>query len=131
MIFAEIISTGEEVLAGDIVDTNAAWVATRLTELGLKVKAHTTVGDNPTHLAEALRVAAKRADWVICSGGLGPTQDDHTTDAVSMAFDQELIHHQETEEAIKAIYAQIGKEMPEVNLRQATLPAGSAQLLVT
>ena len=78
MVKAEIISIGSELLLGQIVDTNASWIAQRLTDLGVDLYYKTTVGDNPERMNEVLSRAINRSDVVIAGGGLGPTQDDIT-----------------------------------------------------
>src|SRR6185436_16440191 len=88
---AEIVTIGDELNRGEIVDTNSSWLAERLTELGLHVRWRTSVTDDPLDMAEAIRRAAHRADVVVCSGGLGPTDDDRTVDVVCALLGTEPI----------------------------------------
>ena len=87
----EIFSQGEEVINGQTVDTNAAWLSERLFEMGFQITRHTTVGDRVDQLVSVLREISARAECCICTGGLGPTQDDLTAEAVSLAFNRPLI----------------------------------------
>ena len=90
---AEILCVGTELLLGDIVNTNAAFLSQRLADLGISVYRHTSVGDNPARLRAALDAALKDADLVITSGGLGPTYDDLTKETVAAAFGLPLELH--------------------------------------
>ena len=90
---AEIISTGTELLLGDIVDTNAAHIARTLRDIGLDLHYRTTVGDNERRVAKAIKIALERADVVITTGGLGPTVDDVTRQAVAQATGRPLEFH--------------------------------------
>src|ERR687885_973338 len=87
---AEIISIGTELLLGEIIDTNAAWLAQQLATIGVDVFFRTTVGDNAGRIAEVIRLALGRADVVITSGGLGPTVDDVTREGIALAAESEL-----------------------------------------
>jgi nicotinamide-nucleotide amidase len=124
----EILSQGDEVVTGQIVDTNAAWLAERLTALGLQVSRHVTVGDELGAIREAVALAAERADVVVCTGGLGPTEDDLTAEAVAAAAGVPLEHDHEAERQLRAMYARYRREMPEVNLKQVQLPRGAERL---
>ncbi len=75
---AEIITIGDEILIGQIVDTNSAWIATELNQIGVKIIQITSISDNPEHLTDALNDARKRAELILMTGGLGPTKDDRT-----------------------------------------------------
>ncbi len=125
---AEIIAVGTELLLGDAVDTNSAPLSRRLAEIGVDVYRHTTVGDNPLRLEAAIADACGRADAVLVTGGLGPTQDDLTRDAVAalagvpLERDGRLVAH------LDRFFRDRGREMPEANLRQADLPAGARVL---
>ncbi len=87
---AEIIASGTELLLGDTVDTNSAYIAQKLRDLGVDVYFHTTVGDNARRLRSAIEIAAGRADLIIITGGLGPTVDDVTREAVAAAVGRKL-----------------------------------------
>ncbi len=125
---AEILSQGDEVVTGQVADTNAAWLATRLTDLGFEVTRHTSVGDRLDDLCAVLAEIAGRADLCIGTGGLGPTQDDLTAEAVARAFDRPLQFDTEAMAQIETRYARFGREMPEVNRKQAWLPTGATRL---
>ncbi len=125
---AELLSQGDEVVTGQIADTNAAWLATRLTELGFHVSRHTTVGDRRDDLVAALGEIAGRADLCVGTGGLGPTEDDLTAECVATAFDRPLAMDADAMAQIEAMYARMSRRMPEVNRKQALLPRGSLRV---
>ncbi len=125
---AEILSQGDEVITGQTVDTNAAWLATRLTDLGFTVLRHTTVGDRLQDIQQQFAHAAGRADLVLCTGGLGPTDDDLTAAAVAGAFSAPLQLHDAALDDIRERYAAFGRPMPQANTKQAMLPAGATKL---
>lgn len=125
---AEIMSQGEEVMSGAVVDTNAAWLAQELIGLGFDVTRHTAVGDRLDALVELLREIAARADCCVCTGGLGPTVDDLTATAVADAFGRPLVLDEKALEAIRAWYDRRDTPMPETNRKQALLPASSLRL---
>ena len=122
---AELVAVGTELLLGEGVDTNSAWISQKLAEIGVDVYRHTTVGDNLQRLTGALREAAARADAVIVIGGLGPTQDDLTRFAVAELAGVQLERREELVGYLHGYFAQAGREMPERNLVQADLPAGA------
>ncbi|MEZ4767063.1 MAG: CinA family nicotinamide mononucleotide deamidase-related protein [Caldilineales bacterium] len=122
---AELITTGTEILLGEIVDTNAAWMARRLKELGINLFYKTTVGDNLERIAAAMRQGLGRSDVVLVSGGLGPTVDDVTRDAAALATDRGLVLDQGCLEHIETIFARWGRTVQDNNRRQAYLPAGA------
>jgi len=119
---AEIIMIGTELLLGQIVDTNASFLARHLAEIGFNLYHKTTVGDNDARIADAIRSALKRSDVVITSGGLGPTVDDKTRDAVAIATDRQLVLVEELLEDIIAFFKKRGLELGENNPRQAYIP---------
>jgi nicotinamide-nucleotide amidase len=122
---AEIVAIGSELLLGDAVDTNSAWISARLAEIGVDVHRHTTVGDNVDRMAEVIGSACARADEVIVTGGLGPTSDDLTRVAVAKVAGVELERRHDLAEYLYQYWAKAGREMPESNLVQADLPAGA------
>jgi nicotinamide-nucleotide amidase len=128
MASVEIVTIGTEILLGHLVDTNAAFIASRLADAGIDVFAKHSVGDNTDRLALMLDGALERADGVITTGGLGPTVDDLTKDAVSLAVGRPLLLHEPSLRAIEARFAAMGRTMSENNTRQAVLPAGSTVL---
>ena len=125
---AEVVAIGSELLLGDAVDTNSAWIAARLAEIGVDVHRHTTVGDNVARMAEVISDAASRANAVIVTGGLGPTADDLTRVAVAQVAGVDLERRHDLAEYLYSYWAASGREMPASNLVQADLPVG-AQVL--
>lgn len=122
---AVIISIGDELLTGRTVDTNSAWLAGQLTALGMTILAHDTVGDDQAEIRHAIDQAARRADWVLVTGGLGPTLDDLTRQGLAEAMGVELELRQAFVEQIAAMFRRFGKTMPEPNKVQAMFPVGS------
>jgi nicotinamide-nucleotide amidase len=122
---AEIVLTGTELLLGEIVDTNSVMVSQMLRGIGLDVHYKTTVGDNERRIIEVLRIALGRVDFVIVSGGLGPTVDDVTRQAAAAATGRKLVYSQELEEQIAARFRKFGRQMAENNKRQAWIPEGA------
>ncbi len=125
MPVAEIITIGTEILLGDIVDTNAPYIARALRDAGVDLYRKTTVGDNAHRIAQAIQQALERADLVITSGGLGPTVDDPTREAVALAAGVELEFRQELWEQIQARFQRYGRPPTENNRRQAYVPRGA------
>lgn len=125
---AEIICIGTELLLGNIVNTDATDVAQALSELGISVYRYTAVGDNPERLAEVVQAAARRADLLITTGGLGPTLDDLSKQTVAAAFGKKLVHHPECEADIRAYFERLHRPMTPNNLLQAMLPEGCTVL---
>jgi len=119
---AEIISVGTELLLGQIVDTNAAYLSRLLPEFGVELRYRATVGDNEAKLTQALRSALDRADVVFTIGGLGPTQDDLTKETVARLVGDEMTLDEEAAESMRAFFAARGIRMPETNLKQAMVP---------
>lgn len=122
---AEIIAVGTEILLGQILNTNAQYLAKQLAELGITLHYQTVVGDNPQRLTDALETAFDRADLVIATGGLGPTQDDLTKETVAAYVGAPMVLHEEILEEIKAYFRQIDRPFTENNVKQAELPEGS------
>jgi len=122
---AEIVTIGTELLLGEIIDTNSAWIAQQLTTIGLNLFYTTTVGDNLARVADVLRQALQRSDVVITTGGLGPTVDDVTRDAVALATGTELVLDEGLVEEIACYFGRRGFIMTDNNRKQATLPAGA------
>ncbi|MEH8173888.1 CinA family nicotinamide mononucleotide deamidase-related protein [Aeromonas veronii] len=120
----EIISTGDEIVTGLVVDTNAAWLSALLLEQGWQVRRRLTVGDNLADLKTVLQESASRAEVVLVCGGLGPTADDLTAQAAAEAFDQPLTLFPNWLATIEARYASRGRPMPASNAKQAWLPQG-------
>lgn len=119
---AEIVSIGTELLLGHIINTNAAYLSRKLSELGIDVYYHTTVGDNPSRLAGAIREALKRADIVIASGGLGPTIDDITAATIARLTDSRLVLNKTILRDLKKYFRSRNIKFPVDNTRQAYVP---------
>jgi len=126
---AEVVGVGTELLLGQIANTNARWISERLADIGVDVLHHQVVGDNLDRIADALRHALSRADVVIATGGLGPTQDDITRQAVALVAGATLVRHADLEEMIRQKFAGVGRTMPESNLVQADVPEGARVIL--
>ncbi len=118
---AEIISIGTELLLGQITDTNAPYLASELPRLGIDLYWITQVGDNRNRLVEALQRACDRSDIIITTGGLGPTDDDVTREAIALFLGEEMRVDPELEQWIRGMFQKMGYEMPERNIRQANL----------
>jgi len=125
---AELLSIGTELVIGRSLDTNSQWLSTRLSEMGVGVTHHTTVGDDHADNIDAFRTAARRSALVIVTGGLGPTRDDLTREVlaevagVPLALDEASLHH------IEAMFARRNRPMPERNRTQAYLPQGATPI---
>lgn len=126
----EVVAIGTELLLGQVVDTNSSWIGEQLALAGIDSHFQTKVGDNLDRIVAVLRLALERSDAVICCGGLGPTQDDITRDAIAAVMGVELVRDPDLVEAIRARFGSRGREMPANNLRQAELPRGASPLPV-
>jgi nicotinamide-nucleotide amidase len=122
---AEIISIGDELTSGQRLDTNSQWLSQRLGEIGVPVAFHTTVGDDLETNVAALRAAIDRADVVVVTGGLGPTADDLTREALAAAAGVDLVQDDAALEHIRNLFSRRGRSMPERNVLQAQFPRGS------
>ena len=122
----EVVAVGTELLLGQVVDTNSAWLGDRLASAGIDCHLRTTVGDNEARIATVVRQALDRAEAVIVCGGLGPTPDDVTRDGIAVALEAPLSRDPAMADRISAIFAERRREMPPDNLRQADRPAGAA-----
>ena len=120
----EIIAVGTEILLGNIVNTNAAYLAEKCAELGLSCYHQDVVGDNEERLMETIRLALSRADILLLSGGLGPTQDDLTKEAAAKVMGRELYMHEPSKEAIRQFFAERNLEITDNNWKQAMVPEG-------
>jgi nicotinamide-nucleotide amidase len=125
---AEIVASGDELTLGRIANTNAAWLSRRLADLGFQVSRHTTLPDVLREYASEIRAAARRADLVILSGGLGPTVDDLTREAAARALGVPLVRDRRALAQIRRFFARRARTMPPTNERQADLPRGAALL---
>ncbi len=125
---AEIITIGDEILRGEILDSNKGFLSERLLDLGLETHWQTSVRDDLDAMIDAFERAAKRSDVVLISGGLGPTRDDCTTEAIAKAFGRKLVLDQASLEAMRGFFARLGREMAESNRKQAYFPEGAEVL---
>jgi nicotinamide-nucleotide amidase len=125
---AEIIAVGSELLTASRLDTNSLAITERLRALGIALRAKTVVGDRASDLAAVFRGALGRADLVILTGGLGPTDDDLTRDVVARELERELVEDPAITDAIRQRFARRGLVMPEINRRQAMVPRGATVL---
>lgn len=122
---AEIVGVGTELLLGQIANTNARWISERLGTVGVDVLHHQAVGDNIPRIVEVLKVALGRADVVLVTGGLGPTEDDLSRDAIADLLGLPMVRHPEIEDLLREKFAGYGRgDMPLSNLRQADVPQG-------
>ena len=122
---AAILSTGDELTTGRIVDTNSSWIADKLFEIGVDVAAVLTVGDYPERLEWAWRHALELADVVVSTGGIGPTADDLTTETVGRVLARPLVEDAASADRIRRFFEGRGVAMPVNNLKQALIPAGA------
>ena len=118
----EIICVGTEILMGNIVNTNAAYLAQQCASLGLQLFHQTVVGDNPQRLKDAIEIAKNRSDILIFSGGLGPTQDDLTKETVAEAFQLPMVFDQQAFDLLEQAFQKFQKPMTENNKKQAYFP---------
>ncbi|GAA5098169.1 CinA family nicotinamide mononucleotide deamidase-related protein [Wohlfahrtiimonas larvae] len=125
---AEIISVGTELLLGQLVDTNSVWLSQQLTSLGIDSHFKTTVGDNASNIEQVMALATQRADIIIATGGLGPTQDDITKETLAKTLGLELVYDEALAETIKEKFAIRNIEMSQNNYRQAYYPKGAVVL---
>ncbi len=121
---AELLCVGTELLLGEILNTDAQFLASELAKLGINVYHQCVVGDNPTRLKEAVLLALSRSDLVITSGGLGPTADDLTKETVCEAMGVNLIKDERSLERIRTYFDKMGREIAKINEKQAYLPSG-------
>ncbi len=128
---AEIVGVGTELLLGQIANTNARWISERAAEIGVDVLYHQAVGDNQPRVVDVLRDALARSDVILVTGGLGPTEDDLTRDAIGELLGAPMVRHPEIESFLRERFAGFGGVMPENNLRQADVPEGMRTIMPT
>ena len=122
----EVVAIGTELLLGQIVDTNSAWIGSQLALAGIDSHFQSKVGDNHGRIVACIRQALERSDAVILCGGLGPTQDDITREAIAEVLGVSLVRSEEIAERIRALFAARGRAMAANNLRQADVPEGAS-----
>jgi len=128
-MLAEIITIGDEILIGQIVDTNSAWMATRLNHIGIRIKQISSVSDDKQHILTALVEASRRADIILVTGGLGPTKDDITKKTLAEYFGVKLIENQDALNNVINIFARYNRPLLEVNRLQAQVPENCEVIL--
>ena len=125
---AEILAVGTEILLGDIINTNAQFISKELASLGIDVYRQEVIGDNEDRLLEAIEEIFQRSDILICTGGLGPTEDDLTKETICKYFNADLELHEESLEELKNYYKRLDRPMTESNLKQVYFPKESKVL---
>ncbi len=122
-MLAEIITIGDEILIGQIVDTNSAWMAQQLNAAGIRIKQISSVSDDRQHIVAALNEAQQRADIILLTGGLGPTKDDITKKTLSQYFGVDMVQSEEALDNVKRIFERYNRPLLDVNIKQAEVPA--------
>lgn len=122
---AEILAIGSEMLLGELVDTNSAWISHRLAALGVSIFRHTTVGDNRDRVVAAITEATSRSDLVLTTGGLGPTSDDLTNECLATAADKKMVEYSEARDHVDCMFERFGREPSPSNYKQALFPEGT------
>lgn len=126
---AEIITIGDEILIGQIVDTNSQWIGHELNKIGVSVHQISSIQDERKHILQALKEAENRADIIIITGGLGPTKDDITKKTLGEYFnDNELVYYPEAMKNIEALFARLGREVKPIQRYQAQIPSSATML---
>lgn len=121
-MLAEIITIGDEILIGQIVDTNSAWMAGKLNDIGIRIKQISSVSDDREHILKALAEATERADVILITGGLGPTKDDITKKTIAEYFNVGMVENKQALENVYSIFAKYNRPMLDVNRAQALVP---------
>jgi nicotinamide-nucleotide amidase len=121
-MLAEIITIGDEILIGQILDSNSKWIAEELNKIGISVYQITSIQDDKNHIINAIRQAEKQSDIIIITGGLGPTKDDITKHTITHYFDDELVMNDAIREHIKLLFAKVKYQYTDLDLQQALLP---------
>ena len=124
---AEVISVGTELTTGAMLDTNSQWLSLELAAIGIPVHYHATVADNLDAMAGVLRTAADRSDLILLTGGLGPTLDDLTRQALAAVLGTELVLHEPSLEFIRSIFARHNREMPEPTASRPPSPRAASR----
>lgn len=128
-MLAEIITIGDEILIGQIVDTNSAWMAEKLNEEGIRIKQISSVSDNREHILKALAEAATRADVIFITGGLGPTKDDITKKTLAGYFNVDMVQNEDALANVERIFKKYNRPLLDVNRKQAEVPANCEVIL--
>ncbi len=125
---AEVLTIGDELLRGEITDSNKSFLSERLLTLDIETRFHVTCADDRADIADVFRRAAARSDVVLVSGGLGPTRDDLTIEVLADTFGRELVLHEPSLEALRGFFARFGREMAAINEKQVWFPEGAEVL---
>src|SRR4051812_43311750 len=125
---AVVLSVGDELILGQTVDTNSAWLSQQLAAVGCEVLAHATVPDAHSSIAEAIRHYAARCDYLIITGGIGPTEDDMTRHAIAAVMQQPLELNEQWMSRLEAYFRRVNRPMPEINKVQAMIPHGATMI---
>src|ERR1700712_2725661 len=128
-MLAEIITIGDEILIGQIVDTNSAWMAGQLNAAGIRIKQISSVSDDREHILKALAEAASRAGIIFITGGLGPTKDDITKKTIAEYFGVDLVENRDALKNVEDIFAKYNRPLLEVNKLQAQVPSNCEIIL--
>ncbi len=128
-MLAEIITIGDEILIGQIIDSNSAWIAQQLNSIGVRIKQISSVSDDQQHILTALKEAAGRADIILITGGLGPTKDDITKTTLATYFGIGMVQNAEALENVSRIFAKYNRPLLDVNIKQADVPANCEIIL--
>jgi len=128
-MLAEIITIGDEILIGQIVDTNSAWIAQQLNNIGIRVKQISSVSDDPDHILTALAEAKARVDIILITGGLGPTKDDITKKTIAEYFEVKLVENKEALDNVIQIFSRYNRPLLDVNRLQAQVPENCEVIL--
>ncbi|RFZ84710.1 competence/damage-inducible protein A [Mucilaginibacter terrenus] len=128
-MLAEIITIGDEILIGQIVDTNSAWMAEKLNQAGIRVKQISSVSDDRLHILKALEEAASRAEIILITGGLGPTKDDITKKTLAEYFNVGMVQNEAALQNVQQIFAKYNRPLLDVNRKQAEVPANCEVIL--
>jgi len=121
-IFADVITIGDEILYGQITDTNSQWISEELDKIGIKISRKTSVGDNETDILQIVKEAEFRSDLILITGGLGPTSDDITKPCLAKYFNSKLILNQDVLKDLQEFFSKRGRELNETNKQQAYIP---------
>ena len=127
-MLAEVITIGDEILIGQIVDTNSAWIGQQLNSVGIRIHQITSISDTQSHILNALKEASARADLILITGGLGPTRDDVTKQSLCEYFNTSLVFNEDVYRDVEHIFHQRGRQVTEVNRKQAEVPANCTPL---
>jgi nicotinamide-nucleotide amidase len=125
VVLADILTIGDEILYGQVVDTNSAWMGAELARIGIKVRQITSISDNPDHIIQALDEIKAHTSIILITGGLGPTKDDLTKHTLCRYFNTQLVLHEPSLAHVTALFRSRGRELTELNRQQAFLPAAS------